>query len=330
MLEQIRKLTENLSEIKFDEAFTNAVADCLGGEPDMDSEGNLYVHRKEHTSVLVLAPFFTYPLAVDRVYEDSAIGFALHGEHSLAALPGSEVTVHGRKTYRGVIGSVPPHLQKGYSASSAYVLSDLKCDVGASYEELRKNVFPGTRISFTGAEPYRLLGGKLAGRALKLTAPAAALINCIGNADKDRFTLCFCTNWYAALRETEPEYVVVVDAIDIEQYKKEYVHGEGLGRLYIETGISVSPTVRDILKAAADAAGIQNDWLVRSDKHDEEHTLTWDIQVAMGGIPVGTVYLPYEGGSSGVQIMAENAAEQAAKLLSGITVFPERCELCLK
>ena len=42
------------SEIRFDEAFTNAVSDYLGGEPDMDSEGNLYVHRKEHCSVLVI------------------------------------------------------------------------------------------------------------------------------------------------------------------------------------------------------------------------------------------------------------------------------------
>ena len=328
MLDLITKLSERLSEIRFDEAFTNAVSDYLGGETDMDSEGNLYVNRKEHTSVLVIAPFFTYPLAVDRIFEDSAIGFELHDAKSIAPLPGSEIRIHGRKVFRGVIGSVPPHLQKGYSAKSPYELSDLKCDVGENCETLRENVYPGTRITFADV-PYGLQGGKVAGKDLDLTAPAAALLRCIEKLPEDRFTICFCTDWYAALQQTTPEFVVVVDAIDVEMFKKEYSHGEGLGRIYIESGISVSPKVRDILKTAADAAKIDSDWLVRSDKHDETHTITWDIQTAMGGFPVGTIYLPYEGGSSGVQIMAGDAAEQTAKLLSEITVFPKRCELCL-
>lgn len=328
MLDILAKLSEHLSGIRFDEAFTNAVSDYLGGEPDMDSEGNLYVHRKEHCSVLVITPFFTYPLAVDRIYEDGAIGLELHDARSLAFLPGSEVCVHGRRTYSGVIGSVPPHLQKGYCSTTPYELTDLKCDVGESCEVMRDNIFPGTRITFADA-PCRLMGGKVLGRNLGLTAPAAALIRCIGKLAEDRFTICFCTNWYAALQRTDPDYVVVVDAIDIEHFKKEYTHGQGLGRIYIESGISVSPGIRDILKTAADAAGIDSGWLVRSDKHDEPHTLSWDIQTSMGGIPVGTIYLPYEGGSSGVQIMAGDAAEQTAKLLSGITAFPKRCELCL-
>lgn len=328
MLDLIAKLSEYLSGIRFDEAFTNAVADYLGGEPDMDSEGNLYVNRKEHTPVLVIAPFFTYPLAVDRIYEDSAIGFELHDARSIAPLPGSEVYIHGRKAYRGLIGSVPPHLQKGYSAKSPYELSDLKCDVGERCEALRENVFPGTRITYADM-PCQLLEGKIAGKDLELTAPAAALIRCIDKLPEDRFTICFCTDWYAALQQTNPDYVVVVDAIDVEQFKKKYRHGEGLSRIYIESGISVSPKVRDILKTAADAAKIDSDWLARSDKHDETHTITWDIQTAMGGFPVGTIYLPYEGGSSGVQIMAGDAAEQTAKLLSEITAFPKRCELCL-
>lgn len=328
MLDLLAELSEHISGIRFDEAFTNAVSDCLGGELDMDLEGNLYLNRKDHASVLVIAPFFRYPLAVDRIYEDGSIGFELHDAHSVAPLPGSEIWVHGREAYRGVIGSVPPHLQKGYSAKSPYVLSDLKCDVCESYEVLRENVFPGTRITYA-SRPFRMLEGKIAGKDLDMTAPAASLIRCIDMLARDRFTICFCTSWYAALQQTNPDYVIVVDAIDVEQLKKEYRHGEGLGRIYIETGISVSPKVRDILKAAADDAGVDSGWLVRSDKHDEAHTLTWDIQTAMGGIPAGTLYLPYEGGTSGVQIMAEDAAEQTAKLISGITAFPKRCELCL-
>lgn len=328
MLNELTKLAESLCSVTLDEAFTNAIADQLGGQADMDREGNLYINRKEHTPVLVLAPFTTYPLSVERVYEDGAVGIELYEAPSLAALPGSDICIHGKKVYKGVIGSVPPHLQKGYSAKNPYQLSDLKCDVGRSYEELKDQIFPGARITYSCYKPFRLLEGKIAGRNLDLTAPAAALLKCVDRLDKDLFTVCFCTEWHSAMEATKPEVVIVVDMIDIEQRKREYRHGEGLGKFFIETGPTITPGIRDLLKSAADAAGIPNGWLARSDRTEDPRTLTWSIQTARGGTPVCTVYLPYEGGSSGVQIMAENFGEQLSALLQNIKSIPGRCDLC--
>ena len=328
MLDTLINLSESISKIKLDEAFTNAIADQLSGQVDMDMEGNLYLNRKDRTPILLIAPFFTYPLSVEKVYEDSAIGIELYDAPSHFPLPGCDICIHGQEVYTGVIGSVPPHLQKGYQSGSPYVLSDLKCDVCASFEELQKTVFPGTRITHR-SKPFRLLGGKLVGKDFDLTAPAAALLQCAEELDKDLFTVCFCSNYHAALQQTKPEIVIVLDVIDIEQRRKDYRHGEGLGKLYIETGTTVNYGVRNLLKAAANAAGIANDWLARCDRTEDPHPLTWDVQTALGGTPVGTVYLPYEGGSSGVQVMAENAAEQLAKLLQQIKAVPGRNELCL-
>lgn len=327
MLDLNTKLSAALSEIRFDEAFTNAVADVLGGEADMDQEGNLYLNRKEHAPVLLIAPFFTYPLAVERVFEDGAVGIELYDSPSLFPLPGSDICIHGKKAYKGIIGSVPPHLQKGYSSSSAYHLSDLKCDVGESYDELKDSIYPGARITYL-SEPYRLLEGKIAGRSLDLTAPAAALLSCAEKLDKDIFTICFCTNCSAALQEIKPEIAIVLDAMDIEQRMREYRHGEGLGKLYIEVGPMITPAISKMLKTAADSAAVENDWLARNDRTEDPKPITWEVQIALGGIPVGSVHLPYEGGSSGVQIMADNCDEQLAKLLQQFGADPERSKLC--
>lgn len=327
MLDKIIHLSESISEITLDEAFTNAIADQLNGQADMDEDGNLYLNRKDHTPILVIAPFFTYPLSVEKVYPDGAVGIELYDSPSRFPLPGSDIYIHGKKVYQGVIGSVPPHLQKGYSATSPYELSDLKCDVCASYEELQNTVFPGTRITYY-SKPFRLLEGKIAGRNLDLIAPAAALLECADGLDKDLFTVCFCSNWCSALEKTNPQIVIVLDVMDIEQHNMDYRHGEGLGKLYVETGTTVNDGVRNLLKASADAAGIANEWLARCDKSEGPHTITWDIQTAKGGTPVGTIYLPYEGGSSGVQVMAESTAESLAKLLQQIKAVPGRDELC--
>ena len=323
MFDLITKLSDSVSEITLDEAFTNAIADQLSEPVDMDREGNLFINRKEHAPVLLIAPFFTYPLSVERVYEDGAVGLELYDSPSLYPLPGSDILIHGRKVYKGVVGSVPPHLQKGYSSSSPYQLSDLKCDVGREYDELSKNVFPGTRITYAG-RPYRLLEGKIAGRNLDLISPAAALLECADKLDKDVFTICFCTNCSAALEEIKPETVIVIDVIDIEQRRRDYLHGEGLGKLYVETGPTVTPRIGKILKAAAASAGVGSDWLARSDRTEDPKPITWEVQIALGGLPVGVIYLPYEGGSSGMQMMAENAAEQLGELLQQLKPIPER------
>ena len=329
MLDTIINLSESISKIKFDEAFTNAVADQLGGNVDMDAEGNVYINRKENTPILIIAPFFTYPISVEKVYPDSAIGIELYDAPSHFPLPGSDVLIHGQKVYKGIIGSVPPHLQKGYQSGSAYALSDLKCDVCKDFEELQKTVFPGTRITYN-FKPFNMIGGKMVGKNFDLTAPAAALLKCADELDKDLFTVCFCNNYHFALNATKPQMVIVLDVIDIEQRKRDHKHGEGLGKLYVETGTTVNFAVRDILKSAANEAGIAYDILARCDRTEDVHPLTWDVQTALGGTPVCTVYLPYEGGSSGVQVMAENAAEQLTKMLKQIKTVPERSELCLK
>ena len=327
MLDTILKLSELLCGISSDEAYTNAIADYLGGQCEMDAEGNLYLNKQDHAPVLLVVPFYSYPIEVDTVREDGAILLKLHDALSIAPLPGSEVCVHGRKTYTGIIGSVPPHLQKGYQATAPYELNDLHCDVGGTYEELRNTVLPGSRIDYHVCEAFRLAEGKIAGRNLDFAAPAAAVLLCAAELKKE-FTVCFCTNRFEALRQTDPECVIVVDAVDIEQFRREHVHGKGLHTLCIENGICVNPRLREILKSAADRARVENSMLIRSDKSEDPHALNWYIKTMRGGTPVANILLPFEGGSSGVQIMAEDAAELLSRMLKEINEFPKRSELC--
>lgn len=62
-------------------------------------------------------------------------------------LCGATVTVHGKKTVFGVITSTPPHLAKAEDARKAPDFGNIYVDTGYSYDEIRKTVSVGDRIT---------------------------------------------------------------------------------------------------------------------------------------------------------------------------------------
>lgn len=87
---------------------------------------------------------------------------------------GSGIIIHGKKTVRGVICCLPPHLSDG-KEDKAVTADKIYADTGMSYERVSELVSIGDRVSFA-EEPARLLNNRVTSPALDNRAGVAALI----------------------------------------------------------------------------------------------------------------------------------------------------------
>ncbi|MEG1779208.1 MAG: M42 family peptidase, partial [Oscillospiraceae bacterium] len=85
----------------------------------------------------------------------------------------SQVTVHGIKPIKGVVCSVPPHLQEGEAKNQK--ITDIAIDIGLNKKQAEKIVSLGDRITIDGEFLY-LLGEQISAPALDDRAGCAAAI----------------------------------------------------------------------------------------------------------------------------------------------------------
>ncbi len=90
-------------------------------------------------------------------------------------LPAAEVLIYGRETLYGVIGAVPPHLQKAGDHKTAPEIGDLLIDTGYDADVLRTLVDIGTPVGFY-EKTASLLGSRICGRSMDNKACCAAAI----------------------------------------------------------------------------------------------------------------------------------------------------------
>lgn len=90
-------------------------------------------------------------------------------------LPASEVIIHGKEKYLGIIGAKPPHLLKEEDAKKAVKIKDLLVDTGFSKESLEKKVKIGDPITFKSM-PVELEKGRLSTKAMDDRAGVVTLI----------------------------------------------------------------------------------------------------------------------------------------------------------
>lgn len=144
-----------------------------------DSFGNvsgLLPSRKAGAKTLLLdAHLDEIGMIVTAIDDRGFLRFSKCGGIDLRLLSAQIVTVHGKEPLRGVIGSVPPHLQKAGEAKKAPELEDLFVDVGLSRERAEELISPGDRITID-TDLTLLLNHRVTSKALDDRSGCASIL----------------------------------------------------------------------------------------------------------------------------------------------------------
>ena len=130
------------------------IVDCLKGvlseygNVTVDSMNNIYCTFGEGYHFLLDAHLDEIGMIVTSITDDGFIKVGKCGGIDLRMLPAYEVSVWGKKEIKGIISTLPPHLQSSDDAEKAPKIEQITIDTGYSRDELEKLVSLGDRVTF--------------------------------------------------------------------------------------------------------------------------------------------------------------------------------------
>lgn len=129
---------------------------------------------------------------VTSVTEGGFLKVSNAGGIDMRILAAQQVIINGKKAVRGVICSVPPHLNHG--EKKVPDISDIYIDTGLTKKEAEELISPGDTVRFA-CTAKKLLGNRITGGALDDRSGIAAVIYALENTDisalKCRVTVVF-------------------------------------------------------------------------------------------------------------------------------------------
>lgn len=118
------------------------------GDVEVDCLNNVYCTFGDGYHFLLDAHLDEIGFVVKDVTSDGFIKVSNVGGVDRRMLLASEVSVWGDKEYRGVISTLPPHLQKADDEKKAPAIDEISIDIGLTHEEAKKHISLGDRVTF--------------------------------------------------------------------------------------------------------------------------------------------------------------------------------------
>ena len=118
------------------------------GNVTVDSMNNIYCTFGDGYHFLLDAHLDEIGMIVTSITDDGFIKVGKCGGIDLRMLPAYEVSVWGKKEIKGIISTLPPHLQSSDDADKAPKIEQISIDTGYSKDELVKLVSLGDRVTF--------------------------------------------------------------------------------------------------------------------------------------------------------------------------------------
>ena len=118
------------------------------GNVTVGSMNNIYCTFGEGYHFLLDAHLDEIGMVVTSITDDGFIKVGKCGGIDLRMLPAYEVSVWGKKEIKGIISTLPPHLQSSDDAEKAPKIEQISIDTGYSRDELEKLVLLGDRVTF--------------------------------------------------------------------------------------------------------------------------------------------------------------------------------------
>lgn len=148
------------------------------GDVTVDSMNNIYCTFGEGTHFLLDAHIDQIGFVVTEITDDGFIKFDKVGGIDTKYLPALEVSIWGTKEIRGIISTLPPHLQSSDDEKKAPKIRNLAIDTGYTKSELEKAVKLGDIITIKN-NFVPLLNNQVSATTLDDRSGVAALLLCL-------------------------------------------------------------------------------------------------------------------------------------------------------
>ncbi len=145
------------------------------GEVSKDSMNNVYCTFGEGYHILLDAHIDEIGFVVTSISEEGFLKLGACGGIDKRMLLGSEVSVWGKQELRGVITTLPPHLQKGEDEKKVPEIDEISVDVGMSKESAEQIVSLGDKVTFK-RHFTELIGNNISANCLDDRAGIASII----------------------------------------------------------------------------------------------------------------------------------------------------------
>ena len=276
--------------------------------------------------VMLAAHMDEIGLMVTRVEPGGFLRVAPVGGVNVQVLLGQVVQVHAAQgPLPGMVGLKPPHLSGRDEMKRFPRWDELFVDLGLPEEEVRRQVQVGDLAS-VAAQPRRLVGGRLAGKALDNRAGVAVLHEALRQLARlhhaaDVYAVATVQEEVGLRGAMTSAFGIVPDvgvAVDVTFARQRGV-GEAeapaeLGRgPVIARGANMHPRVAQRLLETARAHGVPHQLEVIPGRSGTD---AWVLQVSQGGVATGLVSVPLRYMHSPVEVLDVEDVRQAGRLLA--------------
>lgn len=184
-LELLKELTQSVGVSGNEDKVAELLKEKLApyGSVSVDTMNNVFCTFGEGYHFLLDAHLDEIGLIVTEITDDGFIKVSNCGGIDTRPLPALEVSVWGREEVKGVISTLPPHLQSADDEKKAVKLSELSIDTGYTKEQLTGIVSPGDRVTFK-RNFTPLLNGFVSASCLDNRSSVAAILLCLDELKK--------------------------------------------------------------------------------------------------------------------------------------------------
>lgn len=330
MKELLEKLTSMRGISGFEYRIADSVKELFAGYADdvyTDTLGNVIAVKrssKENAkSIMIEAHMDEIGLMVRDIDENGFVGFVSIGGIDRRILPGAEVTVHGKRDIKGVIGAKPPHLQEAGEADKAAKMEDMAVDTGLSPDEVKSLVSVGDAITLKG-DAKNLLGDIMASKTMDDRAGVAVLVDVLKQLDGEDLTVdlylvaAVCEEIGGrgaatagfALQTDAAIAIDVTHGITPDNSKSAFELGSGAA---IAIGPNIHPALGKKLIEIAKDKDIKHTIEVES---GDTGTDAWLLQVAGRGIPTALISIPLRYMHTTVETLSVKDVEAVSGLIT--------------
>ncbi len=327
----MRKLIKKLSDMRGISGYEYRITDEIAkvfvpycDDVKIDALGSVIAVKKcgieNAPKLMIEAHCDEIGLIVTSITDEGYLTFANVGGVDERTLPDTEVTVHGKRDFFGIIGIKPDYL---IESGKTVKIKDMAIDTGLDAKIVKKNISVGDSITL--AQSVGKLGKKqFSSKTLDDRAGVAAILKVMKNIQSEQLFVDVyavtavqeevgCRGGKTTAYGINPDMAVAIDVC----------HGttpdNSDNAFEVGTGIvlSVGPNLHPKLTDALFDVAKRHEIKVNTDV-DGGNTGTdaWEIQVARDGMPTALISIPLKYMHTSVETLAVSDVKSTARLLT--------------